>query len=184
MTKCFRCHGTGLVEEGDSEIGSAIIECDRCDALKAQVEQLTGEHRQMEAEWNLAHKLLHTATKERDELKAQLEAIKKVAELDKAIDEGIANYCEAKSEPVAWAKFHNGKVLDLLEEPDEGYMPLYASPQAIQPLTDEQIEDAYEVARRSYEKHKSQIRGQQLTGADCPNWHFAKAVEAAVRGQK
>jgi len=118
MTKCFRCHGTGFVEEGDPEIGSAIIECDRCDALKAQVEQLTGEHRQMEAEWNLAHKLLHTATKERDELKAQLEAIKKVAELDKAIDEGIANYCEAKSEPVAWLlpeETVNSLVVDSIE---------------------------------------------------------------------
>jgi len=75
-----------------------------------------------------------------------------------------------ESEPVAWAKFHNGKVLDLLEEPDEGYMPLYASPQTINaPLTDEQIKEIYGKVFSYY----------PVRGAPEDAFLFARAVEKA-----
>lgn len=47
-------------------------------------------------------------------------------------------------------------------------------------LTDEEIDECYEVAIRTFKRSKGQVRGQQLTPSDDFNWHFARAIEAAV----
>ena len=47
-------------------------------------------------------------------------------------------------------------------------------------LTDDEIDAAREVARKTFRRSRSQIRGQQITAEDDPEWHLARAVEAAV----
>lgn len=47
-------------------------------------------------------------------------------------------------------------------------------------LTDEQIDEARETARKTYRHSQAQIRGQQFTVSDDPEWHFACAIEAAA----
>jgi DNA repair exonuclease SbcCD ATPase subunit len=49
-------------------------------------------------------------------------------------------------------------------------------------LTDEQIDAAHIAADKSFRKHKMQIRGQQIMPSDGWEWHFARSIEAAVRG--
>ena len=48
-------------------------------------------------------------------------------------------------------------------------------------LTDEEIVDAYDVARVSFKRSQQGIRGQQLTSRDSPDWHYAKALEAKLK---
>ena len=48
-------------------------------------------------------------------------------------------------------------------------------------LTDEEIVDAYDVARVSFKRSQQGIRGQQLTSRDSPDWHYAKAIEAKLK---
>ena len=50
-------------------------------------------------------------------------------------------------------------------------------------LTEEQIYECEDAAGKSYRRHKYSVRGQQITPADDPNWHIARAVEAEVRAQ-
>lgn len=50
-------------------------------------------------------------------------------------------------------------------------------------LTEEQIYECEDAAGKSYRRHKYSVRGQQITPADNPNWHIARAVEAEVRAQ-
>jgi hypothetical protein len=47
-------------------------------------------------------------------------------------------------------------------------------------LTDEEIEECREAGNRSYRRHSGSISGQQITPQDSPDWHFARAIEAAV----
>jgi hypothetical protein len=53
-----------------------------------------------------------------------------------------------------------------------------AEPRA--PLSDEQIEDCYDAAKRSYIAERGQVRGQMCLPSDNFNWHFARAIEAAI----
>jgi hypothetical protein len=60
----------------------------------------------------------------------------KINEAIKAGRDAIAEL--EKQEPVAWARFsEKGNLFDLLSEPDDGYTPLYTSPQPRKPLTPE-----------------------------------------------
>jgi hypothetical protein len=47
------------------------------------------------------------------------------------------------------------------------------------PLSDEQIEDCYDAAKRSYIAERGGVRGQMCLPSDNFNWHFARAIEAA-----
>jgi len=104
------------------------------------------------------HNRIKELEAERDALKAQL---------------------EAKSEPVAWLyKNSNTHTKYLAWEQSVGgseWTPLYASPQAIQPLTDEQIRQMY-IKNNWYEMHDSFTWGAASV--------VARAVEAAIREQK
>ena len=48
-------------------------------------------------------------------------------------------------------------------------------------LSDEKIYECERIASIRHRKHTNSIRGQQLTSADDPQWHFARAIEAEVR---
>ena len=57
---------------------------------------------------------------------------------------------------------------------------LYTSqPAQREPLTIEEIYECERIAAIRYHRHKSSIRGQQITPADDPQWHFANAIIAA-----
>jgi hypothetical protein len=45
-------------------------------------------------------------------------------------------------------------------------------------LTDEEI---WEAERIRHQRHKYSIRGQQITPADNPQWHHARAIEAKLK---
>jgi hypothetical protein len=48
-------------------------------------------------------------------------------------------------------------------------------------LTDEEIWEVERLATISYQRHKHSIRGQQVTSADNPQWHYARAIEAKLK---
>jgi hypothetical protein len=48
------------------------------------------------------------------------------------------------------------------------------------PLSDEQIKDCYDAAKRSYIAERGEVRGQMCFPPDNFNWHFARAIEAAI----
>jgi hypothetical protein len=48
-------------------------------------------------------------------------------------------------------------------------------------LTDEEINEAQEVAYRSLRRHEMSARGQLIMPADSVDWHFARAVEAKLK---
>ncbi len=48
-----------------------------------------------------------------------------------------------------------------------------------QPLTSEEIYECERIAAIRHHRHKSSIRGQQITPADDPQWHFTCALIAA-----
>lgn len=50
-------------------------------------------------------------------------------------------------------------------------------------LTDEQIEECDAMARQSFRRAQSQVRGQLIMPSDGFDWHFASAIETAVRKQ-
>jgi hypothetical protein len=86
-----------------------------------------------------------------------------------AIKEALA---QPEQEPVAWAKFSaKGNIVDLLNEPDDGYTPLYTTPPQRKPLTDEEIETYRHMI--DWTAHWSYI-------------NFARAIEAAhgITGEK
>ena len=60
---------------------------------------------------------------------------------------------------------------------------LYTAPQKRewQGLTDEEIYECEKVGAIHYQRHKCSVRGQQLTPADDPQWHFAGAIEAKLK---
>ena len=61
---------------------------------------------------------------------------------------------------------------------------IYAAPQPQRPrLTDEEIEDCYEAARKTFTHSQRQVRGQQILPSDSFDWHYARAIEAKVRGE-
>ena len=45
-------------------------------------------------------------------------------------------------------------------------------------LTDEEIDEAKRLAHIRHQKHRYSIRGQQITPADDPQWHYARVIEA------
>lgn len=47
-------------------------------------------------------------------------------------------------------------------------------------LSDEEIQECFDISQKNFSKHQTGIKGQQLTIRDWPNWHFAKAIEQAV----
>lgn len=47
------------------------------------------------------------------------------------------------------------------------------------PMTDEQIDEAFDAARSAFKLHMSKARGQQIMPPDGFDWHFARAIEAA-----
>ena len=61
--------------------------------------------------------------------------------------------------------------------------PLYTAPpqRTWVGLTDEEIVDAYDVAKVSFKRSQQGIRGQMLTSRDSPDWHYAKAIEAKLK---
>ena len=48
-------------------------------------------------------------------------------------------------------------------------------------LSDEDIEWCYEEQRRSYNRHRWSIRGQQISHADGEDWHLMMAVERRLK---
>ena len=60
---------------------------------------------------------------------------------------------------------------------------LYSNPQRREwvGLSDVEIDAAHDTARATFKRSQMQIRGQQLTASDDPDWHFAKAIEAALK---
>ena len=58
-------------------------------------------------------------------------------------------------------------------------LPAKQAPPAKQPLTIEEIYECERIAAIRHHRHKNSIRGQQLTPADDPQWHFANAIIAA-----
>ena len=54
-----------------------------------------------------------------------------------------------------------------------------AEPAERKPLTTEEIYECERIAAIRHHRHKNSIRGQQLTPADDPQWHFARAIERA-----
>ena len=63
----------------------------------------------------------------------------------------------------------------------QGYTwnPYAVSQPKAEPLTDEEIYECERIAAIRHHRHKSSIRGQQITPADDPQWHFANAIIAA-----
>ena len=61
--------------------------------------------------------------------------------------------------------------------------PLYTAPPKPEwvGLTDEEINEAQEVAYRSFRRHEMSARGQLIMPADSVDWHFARAVEAKLK---
>ena len=101
-----------------------------------------------------------------------------------------------KQEPVAtleittpenW-RFTSEHILDLggwgkrIKLPVGAY-PLYAMPPKPEwvGLTDEEINEAQEVAYRSFRRYEMSARGQLIMPADSVDWHFARAVEAKLK---
>ena len=78
---------------------------------------------------------------EYDEAKEAITAIKEALERSEQIPpSAYSNTHQPEQEPVAWAQFSEaGNLIDLLEEPCGGYVPLYTTPPQRKPLTDEQI---------------------------------------------
>ena len=75
---------------------------------------------------------------------------------------------EPEQEPVAWAKFSaKGNIIDLLNEPDDDYTPLYTTPQR-KPLTDEEI---------------LSISADCASSHQHMDIHFARAIEAALKAK-
>ena len=73
------------------------------------------------------------------------ERIAGMARLKEAQDKKLA---QPEQEPVAWAKFSaKGNIIDLLNEPDDGYTPLYTTPpqRTWVGLTDEEIDGMVEI---------------------------------------
>lgn len=69
-------------------------------------------------------------------------------------------------------------------EAGEVLTPLYASPTPpaeVPMLRDAEIDECDEAARTSFRQYKSKVRGQQITPQDGFEWHFARAIESAVR---
>lgn len=48
-------------------------------------------------------------------------------------------------------------------------------------LTDKEIDEAERLANIRHQKHRYSIRGQQITPADDPQWHYARAIEAKLK---
>lgn len=64
------------------------------------------------------------------------------------------------------------------------HLSVYApKPAKREPLTDEEIYECERLAAIRYQRHKHSIRGQQITPADDPQWHFARAVIAAYEAK-
>jgi hypothetical protein len=64
-------------------------------------------------------------------------------------------------------------------------VPLYTTPPTAQRqwvgLTDEEIMQAERLASIRHLKHRYSIRGQQITPADDFQWHYARAIEEALK---
>jgi hypothetical protein len=98
------------------------------------------------------------------------------AEINKAIVEPV------QAEPVAWQGVHDKTDLYYRKPAQADVRPLYPAPQRTWVgLTDEEITDAEYLAAVRYKKHMGSIRGQQITPADDPQWHFARAIEAKLK---
>ena len=64
----------------------------------------------------------------------------------------------------------------------EGEQMVHAPrPREWQGLTDEEILEAERIATIRHQRHKYSIRGQQITPADNPQWHHARAIEAKLK---
>lgn len=48
-------------------------------------------------------------------------------------------------------------------------------------LTDEEIDNCDEVARRTFRYSQTLIRGQMCMPSDTFEWHFARAIEASLK---
>lgn len=88
---------------------------------------------------------------------------------------------ESSDKPVAWVSCDG--YLSHYRLGDE-YIPLYRHPPPARKLTDEEINDCFDIAERSFHKHLSGIKGQQLSIQDWPNWHFARAIERRISGEE
>jgi hypothetical protein len=101
-----------------------------------------------------------------------------------------------KQEPVAWMWQHDetGRTgFDEMWQLETGWekinprlllvCPLYTAPPKPEwvGLTDEEINEAQEVAYRSFRRYEMSTRGQLIMPADSVDWHFAQAVEAKLK---
>jgi hypothetical protein len=124
-----------------------------------------------------------------------------LAFIDPHIDEAITALRTAikeaeKQEPEAWRTRSQGEehmtVKQVYEWVKTGHWSLRefrewieATPPAEQRewvgLTDEEIDEAERLAHIRHQKHRYSIRGQQITPADDPQWHYARAIEAKLK---
>jgi hypothetical protein len=98
------------------------------------------------------------------------------------IEEIRTRLAEPEDAPFAWySPGHMETYMATWYKPREGDLPLYRHPPR-QPerLSDDEINECFDIAQRAFHKHQSGIKGQQLTIRDWPHWHFAKAIEQAM----
>jgi Tfp pilus assembly protein FimV len=94
-----------------------------------------------------------------------------------------ARLAEPEDEPVCWFDEDDCSIEMAFEwdEDEDHTIPLYRHPPR-QPvrLSDDEIQECFDIAQKNFSKHQTGIKGQQLTIRDWPNWHFAKAIEQAI----
>ena len=98
-----------------------------------------------------------------------------------AFAQAIIEERESSDEPVAWVSCDG--YLSHYRLGDE-YIPLYRHPPPARKLTEEEIFECSQRASRLFLKQQASARGMQLTAQDSFDWHFAKAIERRINGEK
>jgi hypothetical protein len=111
-------------------------------------------------------------------MKQALEALEEVQKYDKT-SEWFEKKVSALRQAIAEAEKQEGWVLREVYF-SEGEPVSHREPQWVG-LTDEEIWEAERIATIRHQRHKYSIRGQQITPADNPQWHHARAIEAKLK---
>jgi len=84
--------------------------------------------------------------------------------------------CEEAADRIEALEAENAELKIALASTSESSL---AEIRRAEPLTDDEIYECERLAAIRYKRHKHSIRGQQITPADDPQWHFARAIERA-----
>lgn len=88
-------------------------------------------------------------------------------------------------QPVAWIdqRIHGWPDCFVMQPDPPHTVPLYTVPQKREwvGLTDEEIDECERLATFRYQRHKYSVHGQIITPADGLEWHFAQAIEQALK---